>query len=193
MSWARAAYRSRQFFGALRARLEEEERAEVAAHLTPAEQHLFYSMDLRDQRHAFDVFRILKSGGQRDASLLAAALLHDVGKGPIRLRERVAFVLLRAVSPRLLRRLASVDGAPAGGGQTAARLGGSAFGGGWRGALARSLDHAERGAALAEAAGSTAETVRLIRLHRSPASASSAEPPGDDVALALLQAADESS
>jgi len=53
------------------------------------------------------------------------------------------------------------------------------------GALARSLDHAERGAALAEAAGSTAETVRLIRLHRTP--------PGDDAALALLQAADEAS
>jgi hypothetical protein len=167
MSWARAAYRSRQFFGALRARLEEEERAEVAAHLTPAEQHLFYSMDLRDQRHALDVFRVLKSGGQRDASLLAAALLHDAGKGPIRLRERVAFVLLRAVSPRLLRRLARLDEP------------------GWRGALARSLDHAERGAGLAEAAGSTAETVRLIRLHRSP--------PGDDAAVALLQAADESS
>jgi hypothetical protein len=183
MSWARAAYRSRQFFGALRARLEEEERAEVAAHLTSAEQHLFYSMDLRDQRHALDVFCVLKSGGHRDASLLAAALLHDVGKGPIRLWQRVAFILLRAMSPRLLRRLASGDGPPAGGG--------SAFGRGWRGALARSLDHAERGAALAEAAGSTAETVRLIRLHRSPTSASSAEPAGDDVALALLQAADE--
>jgi hypothetical protein len=171
MSWARATYRSRQFFGALRARLDEEGRAEVAAHLTPAEQQLFYSMDLRDQRHALDVFRVLKSGGHRDASLLAAALLHDVGKGPIRLWHRVAFVVLRAVSPGLLRRLARVDGAR---------------GGGWRGALARSMDHAERGAALAEAAGSTAETVRLIRLHRSATS-------GDDVALALLQAADEAS
>ena len=183
MSWARAAYRSRQFFGALRARLEKEERAEVAAHLTPAEQRLFSAMDLRDQRHALDVFRVLKSGGQRDASLLAAALLHDVGKGPIRLWQRVAFVLLRVVSPRLLRRLASADAPPAGGG--------SAFDRGWRGALGRSLNHAERGAALAKAVGSTAETVRLIRLHRSPTSASSAEPAGDDVALALLQAADE--
>ena len=167
MSWARAAYRSRQFFGALRTRLEDEERAEVAAHLTPAEQRLFYAMDPRDQRHGLDVFRILESGGHRDASLLAAALLHDAGKGRIRVWHRVAFVLLRAASPRLLRRLASGDGP------------------GWRGALARSLDHAERGAALAEAAGSTAETVRLIRLHRSAA--------GDDDALALLQAADESS
>lgn len=165
MSWARAAYRSRQFFGALRARVEEDERAEVAAHLTPAEQRLFQSMDLRDQRHALDVLRALKASGQRDPSLLAAALLHDVGKGPIKLWHRVAFVVLRAVSPGLLRRVARADNS------------------GWRGALARTLDHAEGGAALAEEAGSTAETVRLIRLHRSPA--------GDDAVLALLQAADE--
>jgi hypothetical protein len=145
--------------------VEADERAELTAHLTPAEQRLFHSMDLRDHRHALDVFRVLKSGGQRDPSLLAAALLHDVGKGPIKLWQRVAFVLLRAVSPGLLRRLARADDP------------------GWRGALARTLDHAERGAALAEEAGSTAETVRLIRLHRSPA--------GDDPALALLQAADE--
>jgi len=165
MFWARAAYRSRQFLCALRARVDDDERAEVAAHLTPGEQHLFYSMDIRDQRHALDVFRALKSGGQQDPSLLAAALLHDVGKGPVRLWQRAAFVLLRAVSPALLRRLARGDDP------------------GWRGSLARMLDHAERGAALAEAAGSTAETARLIRLHRSPA--------GGDAALALLQAADE--
>lgn len=165
MFWARAAYRSRQFFGALRARVEDDERAEVAAHLTAAEQRLFHSMELRDQRHALDVFRALKSSGQRDPSLLAAALLHDLGKGRIKLWERVAFVLLRAVSPGLLRRFARADDT------------------GWQGGLARMLDHAERGAALAEAAGSTAETARLIRLHRSP--------PGDDALLALLQAADE--
>jgi len=167
MSWARAAYRSRQFLGAVRARVGEDERAEVAARLTPQEQSLFFSMDLSDQRHALDVFRMLKANGQRDASLLAAALLHDVGKGRITVWQRVAFVLLNAVSPRLLCRLASGHGS------------------GWRGALARSLDHAERGAALAEAAGSTLETVRLIRLHRAPA--------GDDAALGMLQAADEGS
>jgi hypothetical protein len=167
MSWARAAYRSRQFFGALRAQVGEGERAEVAAHLTPAEQALFHSMEVSDQRHALDVLRMLKAKGQADASLLAAALLHDLGKGRISVWQRVAFVLLNAVSPRLLRRLASGDGR------------------GWRGALARSLDHAERGAALAEAAGSAPKTVRLIRLHRAPA--------GDDAALAMLQTADEAS
>jgi hypothetical protein len=167
MSWARAAYRSRQFFGALRARVGEEERAEVAAHLMPGEQDLFFSMEVSDQRHALDVFRIVKANGQEDASLLAAALLHDVGKGRISVWQRVVFVLLNAVSPQLLRRLASNDGR------------------GWRGTLARSLDHAERGAALAEAAGSTPETVRLIRLHRAPG--------GDDATLSMLQAADEAS
>src|SRR3990172_8379609 len=107
MFWARAAYRSRQFFGALRARVGEEERLEVAAHLTPAEQDLFYAMEPRDQRHALNTLGILRAGGQRDPSLLAAALLHDVGKGPIRLWHRVAFVLLKAVTPGLLKRLAS--------------------------------------------------------------------------------------
>ena len=165
MFWARAAYRSRQFFGALRARVDPDERAEVAAHLTPAEERLFLSMDLRDRRHSLDVFLALQSSGRRDPSLLAAALLHDVGKGPVRLWQRVAFVMLKAVSAGLPRRLARADGP------------------GWRGGLARMLDHAERGAALAEAAGSTAETVRLIRLHRAPV--------GDDSALAVLQAADD--
>ncbi len=167
MSWARAAYRSRQLFGALRSKVAEEERVELAAYLTPGEQGLFYAMEVRDQRHGLDTFGALKAGGQREPSLLAAALLHDVGKGRIRLWHRVAFVLLKAVSPSLLRRLAAGDGP------------------GWRGAFARSLDHAERGATLAEAAGSSAETVRLIRLHRTP--------PGDDVALAHLQAADDAS
>jgi hypothetical protein len=140
---------------------------EVAAHLTPREQELFGSMEVSDQRHALDVFHALKAKGQADASLLAAALLHDVGKGRISVWQRVVFVLLNAVAPRLLCRLASGDGR------------------GWRGALARSLDHAERGAALAEEAGATPETARLIRLHRAP--------PGDDAALAMLQAADEAS
>jgi hypothetical protein len=95
-------------------------------------------------------------------------------------------VLLKAVSPGLLSRLAS-GGGPHAEGVSASRRRRVAWatGGGWRGALGRSLNHAERGAALAEAAGSTAETVRLIRLHRSP--------PGDDVALAVLQAADDAS
>jgi len=44
-----------------------------------------------------------------EEALLAAALLHDVGKGGIRLWERVAFVLLKAASPRLLERVASGD------------------------------------------------------------------------------------
>ncbi len=165
MFWARAAYRSRQFFGALRACVGEDERAEAEAHLTAAERELFRSMEPRDQRHALDVFHALESGGQRDPSLLAAALLHDAGKGRIMLWQRVAFVLLRAASRSLLQRLARAN-------ET-----------GWRGALDRMSNHAERGAALAEAAGSTAETVRLIRLHGSPA--------GNDSALALLEKADE--
>lgn len=165
MFLARARYRSRQFFDALRADVGEADRARVARYLSPEQQRLFYSMALRDQRHALDVLDALERQGHGDEALLAAALLHDVGKGPIRLWERVAFVLLKAASPRLLERAASEDGA------------------GWRRTLWRSLHHAERGADLAEASGASPETVRLIRVHEEQGVA--------DPLVALLREADE--
>ena len=166
MFLARARYRSRQFFDALRADVGEADRARVARYLNPEQQRLLHAMALRDQRHALDVLYALERQGHDDEALLAAALLHDVGKGGIRLWERVAFVLLKAASPRLLERVASEGGA------------------GWRRALWRSLHHAELGAALAEASGAPAETVRLIRMHKEQGAA--------DPLLALLRQADES-
>ncbi len=165
MFLARAMYRSRQLFGALKADVGEADRARVARCLSPEQQRLFYTMAPRDQRHALDVLHNLERQGHDDQALLAAALLHDVGKGAIRLWQRVAFVLLKAASPRLLERAASQDGSP------------------WRRALWRSLHHAELGAALAEASGAPAETVRLVRMHGERAT-------GDPL-LALLQEADE--
>ena len=165
MFLARARYRSRQFIDALRAEVGEADRARVARHLSPQQQRLFYAMALRDQRHGLDVLYNLERRGHDDDALLRAALLHDVGKGAIRLWQRVAFVLFKAASPRLLERVASEDGAP------------------WRRAMWRSLHHAELGAALAEASGAPAETVRLIRMHKERGS-------GDPL-LGLLQRADE--
>ncbi len=165
MFLARARYRSRQFFDALRAAVGEVDRARVARYLSPEQQRLFHAMALRDQRHALDVLYVLERQGRDDEALLAAALLHDVGKGAIRLWERVAFVLLKAASPRLLERVASEGGA------------------GWRRALWRSLHHAELGAALAEGSGAPAETVRLIRMHEEQGTA--------DPLLVLLRKADE--
>jgi hypothetical protein len=165
MFLARARYRSRQFFGALRAEVGEDDRVRVARVLGPELERLFYTMDLRDQRHGLDVLGSLERRGHDDDVLLAAALLHDVGKGPIRLWHRVAFVLLEAASPRLLERVASRDGAS------------------WRRTLWRCRHHPELGAALAEAAGAPSQAVRLIRMQD--------ERDSGDPMLTLLQQADE--
>ncbi len=165
MSSARAAYRWRQFLGALRPRLDEDDRLLVAQRLSPALQRLFYSMTLRDQRHALDVARTLVADGESDDSLVQAALLHDVGKGRLRLWHRVAFVILRAVWPGLLARIASPGV------------------GGWRAPFDRLLRHGELGAQRLEEAGASGETVRLVRYH------GNTELP--DERLARLRAADD--
>jgi len=163
----RSLYRSRQFFRSVGASISHDERAEVALFLNEAQQRLFFSMTARDQRHSLDVLHVLFRQGQTDARLLSAAPLHDIGKGRIRLWHRVAYVLIRAVSPRLLRRLASSDSAS------------------WRGALAAIANHSERGAALVKAIGAPDEVVHLVRTHEVP------DEPADP-RQAALRAADES-
>ncbi len=165
MSLARIGYRARQFLGALGARSGGTDRQILASRLSPEQQRLFRSMTVRDQRHCLDVYGALCRLGCRDDDLLSAALLHDVGKGPIRLWHRVAYVLLKAASPRLVDWVARSDRR------------------GWRGAMASLRDHAAEGAALAEEAGAPAAVVELIRRHE-------ARDPTDG-RLALLQAADE--
>lgn len=71
---------------------------------------LFESMPVADRRHGLDVAERLLRSGQDDHDLLAAALLHDAAKGHrMRLWHRVAGVLLEALAPSVLRRLASSD------------------------------------------------------------------------------------
>jgi len=167
---------------ALGARLSPAERQTVAAHLTPAQQRLFSAMTGRDQRHSLDVFQALQRMGCQEKETLLAALLHDVGKGPVRLWHRVAYVLLQAASPRLLDRLAQPNGP-----------GLSLPGGrGWRQMMAAIRDHGARGAALAEAAGASAAVVELIRYHQRACPEPAEGANGSDRWAALLRAADES-
>ena len=143
---ARLVYRSRQFFGALRPRIDARQRAEALRLLREPEQQLFETMTLRDQQHCLDVHMRLRQQRSDDRDLLVAALLHDVGKGHVALWHRVVYVVLEAWTPRLLGRLV-VPGE----------------GRGWRQSLYRCRHHAELGAELARRAGSSEQVIALIR------------------------------
>lgn len=106
----RLAYRVRQFGAHLRAQVAPGERALAHALLPTTSTPLFDAMPVADQRHALDVVRRLREAGMDDPDLLAAALLHDAGKSVrLRLWHRVVVVLLEAVAPRGLERLASTN------------------------------------------------------------------------------------
>ncbi len=165
-----AAYRVRQFAQAASAWARPDDEALVRAYLPPAAARLFAAMPRYDRQHALRVLRTLRERGQTDPDLMAAALLHDVGKsqhpvGSLRLGHRVAAVLLRAFAPGLLEKMGSRQD-------------------GWRRLFYVQQHHAELGAVLAQAAGCSSRTVELIRRHEEPL------PPEGDPLLAALQAAD---
>jgi HD domain len=176
MSLNRMRYRARQFFMALGAVAEPYYLDQARAALTPAQTALFARMQPAEQAHAVNVYRQLVEQGETSPDLLAAALLHDVGKclSPLRLWERVFIVLAWAVIPAQARRWGSLP---------ADELRG------WRRAFVVAQEHPIWGAALAAEAGSSERTVALIRRHQEavPAAAD-----GDLERLLLqLQAVDD--
>ncbi|HKV84108.1 MAG TPA: hypothetical protein VJN88_06095 [Ktedonobacterales bacterium] len=145
-----ALYRVYQLWRSVAARpLDAEDRAIVAATLPEAARPIFYAMSRNDQRHSLTVYRALLVRGCVDADLLAAALLHDSGKGGgrVRLWVRPVFVLLRAFAPGLLRWLARAP-------ETR-----------WRRPFYRAWRHADIGADLAARAGLSERAVLYIRTH----------------------------
>lgn len=108
-------HRVGQFVAHVRARVTPEQDAFAAQLLPSVARQLFAAMPVADRRHGLEVAQRLMAGGFDDPELLAAALLHDAGKGHrLRLGHRAAAVLVDAIAPGLLRRIASPDPASAG-------------------------------------------------------------------------------
>lgn len=80
MSVERIFYRARQFWHTLTGKLSRRHWEEVRSALAPDPLTLFTEMSDPEQTHGFRVYRRLKAKGYQDPDLLAAALLHDVGK-----------------------------------------------------------------------------------------------------------------
>ena len=160
-------HRVGQFVAHVRARVTPEEEAVAGRILPPDAARLFATMPVADRRHAIDVSGRLLAAGIDDPDVLCAALLHDVAKGHrMRLWHRVSGVLLEAVAPSLLRRVAGADP------------------GSWRHPFHLYLHHAELSAEMAVAAGCGTRAGLFIR----------GEGLGDDMRLqrALTEADDAS-
>lgn len=145
-------YRAQQFAQALVTRqLPVDAWAAIEGILSPSEVALFRRHTAVDCVHSFRVLETLQETGETNPCLLAAALLHDIGKSrlPITVWDRVAGSLGDRFFPKRA---------------TAWAKGGD---GGWRRPFVIRRRHAEWGAQMAHEAGSHPTTVRLIRYHQS--------------------------
>ncbi len=144
-----------QHFGCV-APLTLEDYAEVERWLPLAGCQLFRTMSQVDQQHSLRVCRGLQAQGCTEEDMLAAALLHDIGKsqGRVPFWTRPAIVLGKALLPGLLKRLVvapqilSTRALPR-----------------WQRALSSAWWHAEIGAELAATAGLSERAVLYIRTH----------------------------
>lgn len=148
-----ARYRVYQVWRSLAAQpLDAADHEILDATLPEAARELFGTMTRNDQRHSLTVYRALHERGCDDADLLAAALLHDSGKGAGRVPfiARPALVLLRAFAPAALDWLARAPRP-------------------WfRRPFYYATRHAAIGADLAARAGLNERAALLIRTHHQP-------------------------
>jgi putative nucleotidyltransferase with HDIG domain len=169
----RTTYRASQFLRALLAQPAAEDARLVADYLPPALRPLFDRMSRAEQSHSLAVLRALLRQDQTDPDLLAAALLHDVGKtrAPLRLLDRVLVVLAQRVAPSAAQ--AWSNGAPRA----------------WKRPFVVATRHAEWGAETLAQAGASLRLVDMVRQHHVSLPPCGGEA---DRMLAALQTADGS-
>jgi putative nucleotidyltransferase with HDIG domain len=172
IKWTRVRYRVAQFGQWLLDSVRPPNLTYVRARLpNPTLIALFTRMSRADQHHGIAVARTLEHQGYDDPALIAAALLHDVGKSRtgVSVWARVIVVLGEWLLPRV-----------------AARWGEGQAKGLRRPFVVRQ-QHPAWGAEMAQQAGASPVTVRLIRSHHNPTGERDADRP----LLTALHAADE--
>ncbi len=166
------AYRVRQFFRVLRDRPDPEAWKRAEAFLEPQFSRLFLGMLPSDQAHALRVFSTLMDEGHTDQDLLAAALLHDIGKSVHQptVLDRVIVILTNRLLPQKVVQWGASEPV------------------GWRRPFSIASQHPGWGAELAAANGASPRVAELIRRHQDPASSE----PGSSIEqlLAVLRRAD---
>jgi len=174
----RCFYRVQQFWQALTASIDEEDIQEVRAVLAPELLDLFLQMQTSEQAHSLWVYRRLRSQGETQPDLLAAALLHDVGKSlyPLKIWERVEIVLSKKFMPSVVKHW---ENSPSKG---------------WRKPFVVAAQHPAWGAEMAQKAGATHRVVSLIRRHQDKVSLDQGKiSTEEDHLLSLLQIYDDES
>lgn len=176
----RIQYRARQFWLALGAAPSAKDLELAAKILSPALMELFLRQHPSEQFHSVCICKQLIEQGERSPDLLAAALLHDVGKSlhPLRVWERVVVVIGQVIFPGL------------------SRWWGIGAAQGWRKPFVVAAQHPGWGAEMARAAGASPLLVKLIARHQEEVKTFSMESRGvsvEDTLLARLQKLDNES
>ena len=176
--WQRGPYRVSQFLRGLTATVSAAERQSLQDELAPAALELFLRLPVDAQRHSLNVMQTLRDAGYDDPDLMAAALLHDVGKAAseaagvrLQLWVRGPLVLADGLLPGLLTHYAAARPEA-----------------GWRYALYVHLHHPAIGAAWARHAQCSALTCWLIEHHQDKTAPAESQ---EGALLAALQWADE--